>query len=332
MSIFLLLLVFWQSACTSEQGNPGNSESNGSTAALEQPPSVPGFDRDSAYAYVARQVSFGPRVPNTPAHEECRAWLVQKLRSFGAEVTEQEFRSAAYTGEILRGTNIIASFNPDSGKRILLGAHWDTRPFADSPLNTERTDEPVLGADDGGSGVAVLLEVARQLGLTPIDMGVDIVLFDAEDYGETGANTPDSWGLGAQYWSRNTGYGAQKPRYGILLDMVGSDGARFAREQYSVSFAKPVVDRVWSLAQDMGYGNYFVDADGGAITDDHYFVNTIARIPMIDIINRPVDSETGFGAYWHTHDDNLEVINKRTLKAVGQVVLAVLYRENAGSL
>lgn len=328
--LLFALLAFTLVGCSPE--NTSSDSGSESEAVTRQAPSVPAFNRDSAYAYVAMQVAFGPRVPNTPPHDACREWLVSQLESFGAQVTEQPFRSEAYTGEILKGTNIVASFNPENSKRILLGAHWDTRPFADSPLNEVRRNEGVLGADDGGSGVGVLLEIARQIGQNPMDLGVDIVLFDAEDYGESGADNPESWGLGSQYWSRNTGYGANKPRYGILLDMVGSRGARFAREQYSVYFARPVVDKVWQLAQNMGYSNYFVNADGGGITDDHYFVNTIARIPMIDIINRPVETETGFGDYWHTHDDDMDVIDKRTLGAVGQVVLAVLYRENAGTL
>jgi len=327
-----LLIALTAIALTNCNTDNTSSSDAGSETVTMAAPSVPAFNRDSAFAYVALQVAFGPRIPNTSPHDACREWLVEKLKTFGADVKEQPFRAEAYTGEILKGTNIIASFNPENNKRILLGAHWDTRPFADSPLSEVRRNEGVLGADDGGSGVAVLLEIARQIGQNPMDLGVDIVLFDAEDYGESGADNPESWGLGAQYWSRNIRYGADKPRYGILLDMVGARGARFAREQYSVYFARPVVDKVWQLGQNMGYSNYFVNAEVGGITDDHYFVNTIAQIPMIDIINRPLETQTGFGEYWHTHDDDMDVIDKRTLGAVGQVVLAVLYRENAGTL
>lgn len=326
----ICLLVFVITFFSGCQDSESRTESS-STVSTVTPPSVPSFNRDSAYAFVERQVAFGPRVPNSDAHRACRNWLADQLRSFGAKVRIQDFVANAYTGERLRGSNIIGQFNPAAGKRILLGAHWDSRPFADSPLSTERKGEPILGADDGASGVGVLLEVARLLKESPVQMGVDIVFFDAEDYGETEANNQDSWALGAQHWASNTGYRDNPPQYGILLDMVGSKGARFAKEQYSVYFAGPVVEKVWTLAQNMGYGNYFVNADGGGITDDHYYVNTIAKIPMIDIINRPIDTETGFGAYWHTHDDNMDIIDKRTLKAVGQVVLAVLYRENAGN-
>ena len=311
------------------------SDGSGQTSAEEAPPKekvpVPKFERDSAYAFVARQVAFGPRVPNTDAHQQCKQWLVNQFKSYGAKVIEQDFQPTAYTGEVLKATNIIAQFNPGATKRIVLAAHWDSRPFADSPLSEERRDEPILGADDGGSGVAVLLEVARQLQAHPIEMGVDIVLFDAEDYGESGGERAETYALGSQYWARNLHVsGKQRPKYGILLDMVGAEGARFPKEYYSVQFAPRIVAKVWKLAQNMGYGNYFVNDSGGGITDDHYFVNTIAKIPMIDIINRQPATQSGFGEHWHTHNDNMDVIDRRTLRAVGQVMLAVVYREANG--
>ncbi len=307
-----------------------------STKQVEKPTvqsvQVPRFDADSAYSYVAQQVAFGPRVPNSEGHAQTRDWLIQQFESFGASVIRQDFKATAYTGERLNASNIIAQYNPDASKRIVLAAHWDTRPFADSELETERPNDPILGADDGGSGVGVLLEVARQLGDNPIDMGVDIVLFDAEDYGESGGEDETTWGLGSQHWSRNPHVNGYDARYGILLDMVGSKGARFPKEGFSVQFAGPIVDKIWRLANSMGYGNFFVNETAPAVLDDHYFVNTIAKIPMVDIINKPVNSKTGFGAYWHTHNDNMDIIEKRTLRAVGQVVLAITYREAGGTL
>ncbi len=300
---------------------------------------VPRFVQDSAYAYVAKQVSFGPRVVNSDGHKACKAWLVEKLRSFGAKVSEQNFQAKAYTGETLNGTNILASYNPDSRTRILLAAHWDTRHIADSPLSTERRNEPILGADDGASGVAVLLEIARQLNLNPLSIGVDIVLFDAEDYGESNKEYTTqaeqvagimTWALGSQHWAKNFA-GGIKPRYGILLDMVGAKGAYFPKEEYSRSFAPGLVEKVWTLAKDMGFGDQFVDVNGGGVTDDHYFVNRITGIEMIDIINLPAESKNkSFGDHWHTHHDNLDIIDPKVLKAVGQVVLAVVYNENNG--
>lgn len=312
------------SACKSDK--PSEKATSDAPAAEVN---APRFDRDSAYAFVEKQVSFGPRVPNTAAHTACKDWYVERFRSYGAEVIEQSFQPKAYTGIVLQAVNVIARYNPSAPQRIVLAAHWDSRPFADSPINTERTKDPVMGADDGASGVGVLLEVARQLQAQPLqNIGIDIVLFDAEDYGEMGGNNDKSWGLGSQYWSRNLHVPANQFKYGILLDMVGAKGARFAREQVSMQYAPQVMDKVWKLAQNLGYGNYFVDEDGGAVTDDHYFVNTIAGIPMIDIINRPTTTETGFGAYWHTHDDDMDVIDARTLRAVGQVLLELIYKED----
>lgn len=300
------------------------------------------FDRDSAYAFVAKQVAFGPRVVNSEGHQACKEWLVAQFKAYGATVIEQDFQAKAYTGVNLNSTNIIAQYNPANSDRIILAAHWDTRHIADSPLSTERKNEALLGADDGGSGVAVLLELARQLQANPIDLGVDFVLFDAEDHGESrddieteedGAKNRETWGLGSQYWSNNLHRSPYKPRYGILLDMVGSRNARFPKEQYSKYFAPQELDRVWALADKLGYSNYFHNADGGGVTDDHYFVNTIAKIPMIDIVNLPLESDNkGFGNHWHTHNDNMEVINKRTLKAVGQLLIELLIREDAGTL
>lgn len=327
---FILGMVFLVVACKNEP-----SKNNSTTETPVQAVAVPSFNRDSAYAFVAKQVEFGPRVPGSDAHKACKNWLVSKFKSYGAEVIKQNFQAKTYYGATLPATNIIAQFNPKAGKRILLAAHWDSRHAADSPLSTERKNEPILGADDGGSGTAVLLEIARQLQQHPIEMGVDIILFDAEDLGESGSEEPNSiytWCLGSQYWSRNIHVGNYKPKYGILLDMVGSKGAQFPIEQYSQQFAPQIVSKVWSLAENMGYNNYFLKTNGGGVTDDHYFVNTIARIPMIDIINRSTQTETQFGAYWHTHNDNLDIIDRKTLKAVGQLVTAVVYRENNGTL
>lgn len=319
----LCLLALGWAACTSD-----SDADNGSTTTepvTRTPVKVPSFNRDSAYAFVERQVAFGPRVVNTPAHAATRRYLVEQLKSFGLEVTEQNFTATAYTGEKLNSTNIIARYKPAAARRVMLFAHWDSRPFADSPLNEGDKTAPVLGADDGASGVGVLLEIARLLQDNPLDRGIDIVLLDAEDYGDSGGD-PETYALGAQYFARNLPAGP-RPEYGILLDMVGAKNARFPVEAYSIQFAPEVVRSVWGLADQMGLGNYFVPENGGAITDDHYFINTIAGIPTIDIINRTNNTETGFGAHWHTDGDDMSVIDSRTLRAVGQVVLAVIYRD-----
>lgn len=296
----------------------------------KESPKAGAFNSDSAFYYIERQVNFGPRVVNSEGHRAAREWLVATFQRLGAEVIQQNFQAEAYTGEVLNSTNIIAQYNPQISERIVLAAHWDTRHIADSPLNTERQDEPILGADDGGSGVGVLLEIARQLQMNPVDIGVDLVLFDAEDYGESGGE-PDTYALGAQHWSRNL-HTPHKHQFGILLDMVGAKNARFPIEGYSYQFARTQVEKIWGLAKQMGYSKYFVFEDGGGVVDDHYFVNTIADIPMVDIIGLPkTNTETAFGDHWHTHDDDMDIIDKATLKAAGQVVLAVVYRANAGT-
>lgn len=323
---FALLLSTFHS-CNGDSPQQANTPPPAPAA----PPKVPAFNADAAYDDIATQVAFGPRVLGSEGATDCKNWMVETLKATGAKVIEQEFTAEVYTGETFRATNVIAQFNPEVSDRILLCAHWDTRHIADSPLSTDRQEEPILGADDGGSGVGVLLEIARRLQADPVGIGVDIVLFDAEDYGESGGAS-ESYCLGSQYWSRNpaTPY---KARYGILLDMVGAKGAQFPIEGYSWYYARPVVEKVWGMAKRMRRTNYFVEQrmDGG-ITDDHYFVNVLAGIPTIDIINLSGSGQTSFGAHWHTHNDTMDIIDKNTLRAVGQVLLAVIYNEDAGLL
>ncbi len=299
---------------------------------------VPVFNSDTAYQHVATQVAFGPRNPNSSGHDQCKNWLIDKLNSYGAKVVTQDFEAQTYTGIKFQATNIIGQYNPENPKRILLAAHWDTRFIAEEDADSDRKDEPIPGADDGASGVGVLLEIARLLQENPIELGVDILLFDAEDQGERGSSNIESWCLGAQHWAKNPHARGGDAKYGILLDMVGGRNARFAVEDIRNTY-EPIHGgklaalyiKVWKLAQAMGKGNYFSSNYVSAGTDDHYFVNTIRKIPMIDIINKPANSNTSFMSNWHTHQDDMEGIDKRTLRAVGQVVLAVVYKEEEGS-
>lgn len=297
---------------------------------------VPAFSSDSAYAHVAAQVAMGPRTANSEGHQKIRDYITSTLERYGAKVTVQEFPTKFYDGTRVKGYNIIGSFNPSAAKRIFLCAHYDTRPIADSPLaEKSRRNEPILGADDGGSGVGALLEIARLLGENPFsEMGVDLVFFDLEDNGKPDgtASREDvySWGLGSQYWAGNPFVSGYNPKFGILLDMVGAEDAIFGREQYSKQYAGDVQNRIWNLAKKMGQGERFVDANIGFATDDHYFVNTIAGWPTVDIIYKPIGA-SGFGDHWHTHNDDLGIISTETLGAVGQVVTAVVYRE-AGNM
>ncbi|MFN3529330.1 MAG: M28 family peptidase [Bacteroidia bacterium] len=284
---------------------------------------VPEFNADSAYAWVATQVAFGPRSPGSKGHQVCGDYLVQELLRFTPHVQEQNAPIRMHDGKSFKLRNIIASFNPDQDKRILLAAHWDTRPRAENdPL---RVDEAIDGANDGASGVGVLLEIARNLALQAPKAGIDIIFFDLEDYGIS--EVSDSYCMGSQYWAANPHEPGYRAEYGILLDMVGGKGARFFMEGFSMYYAPQVVRKVWNAGYELGFSDYFKFQQSGPITDDHYYVNRIAGIPMIDIIEYDPNTETGFGKYWHTHDDNMDVIDRNTLKAVGQTVLWVIYQE-----
>ncbi|WP_035727378.1 M28 family peptidase [Eisenibacter elegans] len=320
-------------ACNNSE-NTQNTQNTSSTPPLVLQP-TPDFNADSAYAFIERQVAFGPRVPNTAAHRRCGEYLSQTLRGYGWEVMEQSFEARAYDSTLLQGRNIIASYNPQAAKRILLAAHWDTRHVADK--DSVRKNEPFDGANDGGSGVGVLLEIARILGTVDTSLsnvGVDIILFDLEDYGYPenyeGQQTMESWCLGSQYWAKNKHRDNYSAYYGILLDMVGAKGARFYREGHSMQFAAGITQKVWGIAARLGYSSVFVNQQSPGIMDDHYYVNKIAKIPMIDIVEfNPEDGRSYFGHYHHTHADNMSIIDTATLKAVGQTVLQVIFNEAA---
>lgn len=283
---------------------------------------TPDFVSDSAYAYIKAQVDFGPRVPGTLAHAKCADYLVEKLKSFGFEVMVQKGTVKTFDNKQFSLKNIIASYKPESQSRILLCSHWDTRPFADE--DTTNPDKPNDGANDGASGVGVSLEIARQISMSNPAVGIDIIFFDIEDYGTSGEN--ESWCLGSQYWSKNL----HKPNYyanfGVLLDMVGGPNAIFPKESNSVEMASSTVDKVWKTASDIGYGNYFSAQVRSFVgVDDHIYVNR-AGTPCIDIIEYS-QATGGFGDYHHTHKDNMSLIDKNTLKAVGQTLLEVIYSE-----
>lgn len=325
----LLLLV----GCEEEQEAP--SDPVDVEVEVDTVPKVPtpDFNADSAFSYIQTQVDFGPRVPNTPEHDSCGAWITNELTSYGFEVIEQKGVVEAWNGDKLNMTNIIGQFNKDATERILLAAHWDTRPYADR--DTADKYIPIDGANDGASGVGVLLEIARQISLSNPGYGVDIIFFDAEDYGTFEGKVYNSvnqmmndWCLGSQYWAKNQPIASYKPKYGILLDMVGAANATFPKEGVSMQYASAKVTAIWNAAENLGYGNYFVKKLAGGITDDHTFVNTMAGIPMLDIIHMNTESQySSFGAFHHTHSDNMEVIDKNTLKAVGQTVLHAIYQK-----
>jgi hypothetical protein len=290
---------------------------------------VPDFNADSAFASVKKQVDFGPRTPGSKAHAECSKYYIQTLGKLADTLIVQKANITVFDGKSFQIQNIMAQFRPELKTRILLCAHWDSRPWADQDI--VRQKEPIDGANDGGSGVGILLEIARLLHANPSNVGVDVLLLDLEDYGQPSNSTfprqEDTYALGTQYWSKNLPITNYHPAYGILLDMVGAAQATFGMEQYSRQFAPDVVKKVWDAAAKAGYGAYFSNEETGAITDDHYYINNLAKIPTIDIIHHDPLSNTGFGTYWHTHQDNMEAVDKNTLKAVGQTLLTVIFNE-----
>lgn len=321
----LLLLLVAAVAC----GNNSKSSTEGEDKKPKVVVNVPQFDADSAYHYIKAQVDFGPRVPNTAAHKACGDYLAKKLEQFGATVYNQHADLMAYDGTLLKARNIIGAFKPEAKKRIALFSHWDSRPWADADSDEKNRYTPIAGANDGASGVGVLLEIARQIQQQQPELGIDIILVDAEDYGPhqsyKGAHKEEAWALGSQYWARNPHVQNYNARFGILLDMVGAKDATFFYEDYSEQYAKGINRKVWNAANNLGYGRYFVKERGTTVTDDHLFVNRYARIPTIDIIQYSED--TGFYENWHTVKDDMEGIDRNTLKAVGQTVMEVIYKE-----
>ncbi len=324
---FLIISLCLWSACGEDNGNTATSSKPKTN---QEPPkkaevkkvNVPDFNADSAYLFVQKQVDFGPRTPGSEAQKQCAKWMEQTLGQYVDKVMVQEATVKIHPGTDVPMYNVIGSFNPNASKRVLLCAHWDSRPNADQ--DDERQEEAILGANDGASGVGVLIEIARQIKSQPLAYGVDIIFFDVEDAGAY--QVEGSFCKGSQYWGKTPHIPDYKANYGILLDMVGAGDAIFMKEQYSLKYARPIVEKVWGTAQRLGYGSYFVNQmTPQPITDDHKYVNELRGIPTIDIIHYTPQGE--FGAFWHTHDDDMKIIKKHTLKIVGKTVLTVLYED-----
>ncbi|MDE6498789.1 MAG: M28 family peptidase [Muribaculaceae bacterium] len=333
-----LLIAAALAACafTACSGRGGAVPAAAESPARKAPaPGVEAFSPDTAFALVAAQVEMGPRTPGSPASERCAAWIGSRLRAAGADtVLLQRGTVRRFDGTELPACNILGRFAPDAPRRVLLLAHYDTRPWADMEPDHATRMQPIDGANDGASGVAVLLEIARCLGQHPAAVGVDLLLVDAEDsgYGELTAppgsrDTGDSWCLGTQMWTSSAPYaGTASPAYAILLDMVGGRGARFHREQFSDMTAPRVVDRIWAEAAALGYADTFVNEPGGAVIDDHVYLRR-AGIPAVDIIESLNPATGSFPPTWHTTQDNIDNIDPATLGRVGRTVLSLLYKE-----
>lgn len=321
--LFFGLMAFLATSCeTQPKSSQKESKSTNTVTAS--------FNADSCYAYTARQVAFGPRVPGTKAHAACATWIIQKLNRFSDTVYVQKFRARTYDGVTRNGINIIGSLNPNASSRVLLLAHWDSRPFADHDKNPANYHKPIDAANDGASGVAVLMELMRQFKLKRPDVGVDVLLVDLEDWGppdfENHSSNENDWGLGSQYWAKKPHIHGYEANYGILLDMVGAKNPTFLKEYYSMGYASYVVNEVWETADELGYGEAFVNEEDGAISDDHIFINKYRNIPTIDIIHLDKNSSNRtFFEFWHTTGDTMNKIDKNTLKMVGIVVGTVVY-------
>ena len=316
MTLLYMLLATLITACgnnATSSTTEGASADESTTAAVNHTP----FDGQAALALTQQQCDFGPRVPASAAHSKCADWLMSTLQAACDTVILQTGTVETATEGKLGIKNIIGIINPDASQRLLLLAHWDTRPWADNDPDAANHRKPVMGANDGASGVAVLLQLARQLKADSTPLGVDILLVDAEDMGEN--DNEESWGLGTQFWAAHPHVAGYKPLFGILLDMVGSGNATFTREYYSMQYASGFVDLVWKNAA----GSHFINSQGGAVTDDHVFINR-AGIPCVDIIDMRSDSPTGFCPEWHTIHDTMDGISAATLGEVGQTLLNVI--------
>lgn len=289
---------------------------------------IPQFSADSAYLYVKTQCAFGPRVPNSKAARDCGNYIIDFMKQYADTVIVQSFSATLWNGNTVEGRNIIASFNPDSETRVLMAAHWDSRLWADHDPDMANHHTPILGANDGASGVGVLMEIARIFKTKPNSQGLDIVFFDIEDQGspqwsDVEIEDQSDWCIGSQHWAKNPHIPFYRADYGILLDMVGYKNARFTKEAQSMYYASSVMNKIWDIASAKGYSDIFVSEKTYPIMDDHVWVNQIAKIPMIDIVQNDVSGS--FFPYWHTLGDNMEQIDSKTLKIVGDVCLTAIY-------
>lgn len=321
--LVLLVSILFINAC--ENNDKNNKQSNAKTTeTIDIYKQIsPNFNADSAYYFIEKQVEFGPRVTASKASLACGNFIKNEFEKQGASVITQKGTVTNWDKRKINIINIIAQINLKATKRILITAHWDSRPYADNdPIEANKT-KPVLAADDGASGVGVMLELARVIKLNKLDIGVDFICFDAEDLGKP--EFDDSYCLGTQYWGKNILPINYKADYAINLDMVGGKGATFVWEGNSITQGEKILRKVWEKAALLGFSNSFQYIQNGQITDDHVYVYKATNIPAIDIIH--FNKQTGFPAWWHTVNDNMQNIDKNTLKAVGQTLLEVIYTE-----
>lgn len=321
LSIAVIPILLF-SGCTKNADRSNRTESQVMT--FQAPATYPEFSGARAFELLKAQVAFGSRSPNTVGHARCLDFFMNHLESFADSVFKQEFSMQGYDGERLSLKNVIASFRPEMKTRILLCAHWDTRPHADKETEEDKKRQPIAGANDGASGVAVLLHIAELLRQSPPPVGVDLVLFDGEDYGREGDE--GMYCLGSKYFaaSLDPGY---KPQFGILLDLVGDKEAFFPIEGHSAQYANDVVNLVWNSAERLGM-KQFIRKKSGAILDDHIALNKTGGIKTINIIDLDLVGHADTNPrrkYWHTLSDTPDQCSPETLGQVGKLLLYLLF-------
>lgn len=327
-SLFSALVLTSACLLSSCGGNTKTSTPKADDITLAQCPS---FVADSAFSYIQDQCSFGPRLTGSEESAKCCQYITDQFTRFGAKVQIQESIVTIYDGTRLKCRNIIASLNPENTDRILFCSHWDSRPWADNDPDEKSHHTPVPAANDGASGVAVMMELARILQQQPVTTGIDFVCFDAEDMGTPkwadDTEEDEVWCLGSHNWAQWAYENNYSARFGVLLDMVGGRGNTFSQEMVSKQYAQPIVELLWRLAGQIGYGHYFPMKEGGYLMDDHVNVNKIARIPCVDIVPYYEDGPSSFGPTWHTINDTPENIDPNVLEAVGQTLTQLIYND-----
>ena len=299
-----LVIAVLLPGCQARAGNGGGGGGGGNGGA---------FNGRTAFTYVEKQMSFGPRIPNKPGHEQTGDWLLSELRARADTVIVQEIRHVTRRGDTLHLRNFFARFRPQAAERVLFLAHWDTRPMADRAANLAQQRMPVPGANDGASGTAVLLGVADALKVRPPATGVDLLFVDGEDYGDF-SDTNDVL-IGSRWFAAHQPPGYQ-PLYAVLFDMVGDKDVQIFEEGPSVAFAPEVVQRVWRVAADRGYERQFVPGVRHTLTDDHVSLQK-AGIHAIDVVDFDYP-------YWHTTEDTIDKVSAESLQIVGDVAVALV--------
>lgn len=318
----VVLSILLVSSCS--KNNTATTEDSIDYSKIE----IPQISADSVYNFVKVQCDFGPRTPESSAAKQCGDYLIAFFKDKADTVYVQEFSSKLWNGKEVKGRNIIVSFNPESTDRVVYASHWDSRLWADQDEDATKHNTPVVAANDGASGVGVLMEIARVLKGKKTKQGLDLVLFDLEDQGapawsDTVIQDQRDWCLGSQYWSQNLHIPYYSAKYGILLDMVGYKELRFTKEQQSMTYASSIMNTIWNIAASLGYESTFVNTMEGSVMDDHIWVNHYARIPMIDLVQNSANGS--FFPYWHTTKDDMEHISKESLYKVAKVLMVSFF-------